>query len=93
MVLIADSILSEMAFEMLKGYGDESAGQWIESRPKAFHLRRRLTLEEQNRTGRECDLRGTEEGEKRFETMKQILPQQLLMMAIEELQSSEQKEK
>lgn len=79
--------LRDAAYELLDGYGDAQAGEWTEDRPRAFHLRRRLTLEEAKNIGPAVDCRRTPEAMKRFSAMKAILPEFYLPIAIEELES------
>lgn len=85
MVMVRSSALREMAFEMLEGYGDASLGEWIEDRPKALHLRRRLTVDEQARVGDPMDCRGTEEGKRRLLAIENMFPPALLRFAEAEL--------
>ena len=74
-----------MAYEMLDGFGDASLGEWTEDRPKAFHLRRRLNAQEEKRVGPAVDCRTTEEGQQRYEAIKNILPPQTLYLVREEV--------
>ena len=50
----------------LEGVGDEVSGQWEEYTGKAFHIRRRLTVEEQEPIGPAVDVRGTAEARNRI---------------------------
>jgi hypothetical protein len=66
----------------LEGVGDEVAGQWHEYTGKAFHVRRRLTLEEQDLIGPAVDVRGTPEALSRINAIMIVqpyLPEALLM--------------
>jgi len=74
-----------MAFEMLDGYGDSQAGEWTEDRARAFHLRRRLTKDEQWLVGDAVDCRTTDEGARRFQAIKSVLPRQVYPLVEEEL--------
>lgn len=74
-----------MARDVLFGYGDASAGEWVEDRPRAFHLRRRLTSAEQRHVGDALDCRNSEEGRMRYEAIKTFLPEAALPMVLEEL--------
>jgi hypothetical protein len=65
-------VLRDLAFETLTGFGDAAHGEWIENRPKAFHLRRRLTAVEQEQIGDAVDCRGTDEALARFAAMKDV---------------------
>ena len=68
----------------LAGVGDANLGQWQEWTGFAFHVRRRLTAEEQAITGDAIDCRGTDEWQKRYDAMKDKLPAPALGMAIQE---------
>lgn len=48
-----------LAREVLDGLGDASLGEWTEDNPRAFHLRRRLAVEEAAQIGEVIDVRGT----------------------------------
>lgn len=50
---------------MLEGVGSPDLGEWSEWTGVAFHLRRRLTPDEQARVGDAVDLRGTAEARRR----------------------------
>lgn len=56
----------KLAAKALAGVGDQELGQWIHDRPRAFHLRRRLSEREELRTGPVVDLRKTDEGRQRL---------------------------
>jgi hypothetical protein len=58
----------------LEGVGDEVAGQWEEYTGKAFHVRRRLTLEEQDLIGPAVDVRGTPEALSRINAIMIVQP-------------------
>jgi hypothetical protein len=73
---------------MLEGFGDEKLGQWIEDRPRAFHLRRRLTPTEAEKIGPAIDCRGTDEAKDRLMRIKDVLPRQGIAMALAELSPS-----
>lgn len=49
------------ALEELAGVGDPTLGEWHELTKKAYHIRRRLTPEEEAKVGPAIDIRGTEE--------------------------------
>lgn len=53
------------AYKALDGVGDASLGEWTEYSGTAFHLRRRLTAQEQRSVGEVVDVRGTPEAERR----------------------------
>jgi hypothetical protein len=63
----------------------DRAHEWVEYTRYAFHLRRRLTLEEQMTVGNVIDLRGTSEGRFRFEAVKSCLPSAVWQLADLEL--------
>lgn len=50
----------------------------------AYHVRRRLSHDEQAKIGDALDCRGTDEWEKRFEQVKAKLPVQAREMALQE---------
>lgn len=58
----------------LSGVGDASLGEWTERSPHAFHLRRRLSADEQLLVGDVVDVRGIDEGRSRFLAMRAYLP-------------------
>jgi hypothetical protein len=76
-----------MAYETMVDHGDASRGEWIEDREKAFHLRRRLTADEESRVGPAVDCRETDEGVQRFQQMKAVLPHAIYPLVAEELGS------
>jgi len=53
---------------------------------KACHVRRRLSSSEQPLVGDVCDLRGTDEGRRRFSRVKPFLPVAAVRLAYEELE-------
>ena len=77
-----------LAHKALAGVGD-LAHQWEEDRPMAYHVRRRLTPEEAQRTGPVVDLRSTEEGRARYERMLPELPPTVWRMATEEVSEAQ----
>lgn len=58
--------------------------QWEEWTGRAFHLRRRLTAEEQANVGPAVDCRGTPEWGRRFAAVEHLLPPMVRGMAHEE---------
>jgi hypothetical protein len=74
-----------MARELLDGFGDAALGEWTEDRPKAFHLRRRLSAEEEKRVGQAIDCRSTVEAQERYDAIKRFLPSQALYLVVEEV--------
>lgn len=79
-----ERLLRPVAFAQLAGVGD-SDHEWIEWTGRAFHLRRRLTVYEQEAVGAIVDIRGTPEALQRFENVKGELPPKALAFALEEL--------
>jgi hypothetical protein len=71
---LGSKALRELALSALEGVGDEVAGQWEEFTGKAFHIRRRLTLEEQMPIGPAVDVRGTQEALNRINAVRIVLP-------------------
>lgn len=66
----------------VEGVGDEVSGQWEEYTGKAFHVRRRLSAEEQESIGPAIDIRGTPEAMSRINNIRMVmpfLPRELLM--------------
>lgn len=58
----------------MDGVGDEASGQWEEYTGKAFHIRRRLTVEEQASIGEAIDIRGTKEAMNRINAVRIVVP-------------------
>jgi hypothetical protein len=76
-----------MAYEMLDGFGNATLGEWTEDRPVAFHLRRRLNMNEEKHVGEAIDCRLTAEAQQRYEAIKPMLPPQALYLVKEEVPS------
>lgn len=76
--------LRPFAFVALAGVGNWSE-QWQDFSGYAFHLRRRLTEEEQAMVGPAVDCRDSEEGLRRFREIKHVLPQRAILLASKEL--------
>jgi len=68
--------LRKQAFKFIEGVGDASLGQWEEYTGYAFHLRRRLSSDEQIAIGDVVDIRDTDEQERRWLKVRQHLPEQ-----------------
>lgn len=66
--------LRDCARAALQGVGDTSLGQWEHWTGNAYHVRRRLTREEQERVGDAIDIRGTPEADKRRAAVQRFLP-------------------
>jgi hypothetical protein len=78
------------ALRALDGVGEKLLGEWHQDSPRAYHVRRRLTPQEQQRVGDVLDLRGTEEARARCASFLDAMvghPSLPVMrqMAIEEL--------
>lgn len=71
----------------LAGVGDR-AHEFEEWTGYGFHVRRRLTAEEQASIGEALDCRGTEEGWDRLNAVKHLLPPAAIDMAAKELNQS-----
>jgi hypothetical protein len=63
-----------VANDALESVGDKVRGQWIDDRPAAFHLRRRLSETEERITGPVVDVRGLADGIARIEKVKPFIP-------------------
>jgi hypothetical protein len=68
----------------LRGVGDESL-QWAEWTGYAFHVRRRLTADEQKAVGPALDLRGTDSAARRYNAVKDDLPAAAVALAMQEI--------
>lgn len=60
--------------EALSGVGDADQGEWEEWSGFAYHIKRRLSAEEQAQVGDACDIRGTAEAVTRHAAVKLYLP-------------------
>ena len=78
------------AWEVLEGVGDSALGEWEESGDVAYHVRRRLTLEEQSTIGEACDIRGMDEAQDRFHKAWRWLHPQLRQIARAEIEKPHQ---
>jgi hypothetical protein len=72
------------ALVALAGVGDKTLGEWHEWTGRAYHVRRRLTAEEQSLVGEAIDLRGTDEWAIRYEAAKAMLPAPMSRLAFAE---------
>ena len=73
---------AEAAFMALDGVGDKSLGEWFTiGKGGVFHLRRRLSMEEQRLIGPAVDIRGTPESIGRMASVQQYLPSHLRGLA------------
>lgn len=60
--------------------------QWEQDRPGAYHVRRRLTPEEQALVGDAIDIRGTDEARQRLQRALPLLPPPAIAFAYEEIE-------
>ncbi len=65
----------------LAGVGDSRLGEWHEWSGYAYHVRRRLSAEEQLVVGPAVDCRGTDEWQKRYEAMAEFIPKMARRLA------------
>jgi hypothetical protein len=77
-----------VALEALQGIGAANLGEWHEWTGVAYHVRRRLTVDEQLKIGPACDLRGTDEGQKRLDAIRGVLPRRAYFLALDELRTA-----
>ena len=68
------ALMRYYAMQALDGVGDASLGEWGEEGDIAYHVRRRLTLDEQERVGEVVDVRGTPEAQRRLDAVRPWLP-------------------
>lgn len=67
-----EAALRAQAERELDGRGDANLGEWREY-TGYYHLRRRLSAEEEKAVGPVADIRGSYEARKRAKTLKQLL--------------------
>ena len=70
-----EQFLQRAAQDALQGVGSKALGEWIEWTGTYYHIRRRLTKDEQKKVGDMVDVRGTDEAMKRAEAVQRFLPQ------------------
>ena len=68
------SMLRQRAHAALARVGAAELGEWEEWTGRAFHLRRRLSPEEQRAVGDVVDIRGTAEARARLVPVAHLLP-------------------
>lgn len=73
-IVLAEGTLHRYALAALVGVGDARLGEFEEYSGRAFHLRRRLSSEEQLLVGEVVDVRGTPEAERRLRPVRHLLP-------------------
>jgi hypothetical protein len=83
-VYLPNNVLRQIAEDSIKGVGDINY-EWHECSGYAYHIRRRLTVEKQKITGAPIDCRNTNDGLRRYETIKSSLPAIAKFMVQEEL--------
>jgi hypothetical protein len=66
--------LKATVVDELAGVGDAGLGEWHEWSGKAYHVRRRLSEDEQKLVGPVIDIRGTVEATMRLMPVQRILP-------------------
>lgn len=70
--------MRDAARTALLGVGDARLGEWEEYSPgHAYHIKRRLSTEEQDHVGNPVDIRGTPEQDQRCAAMQLYLPAQI----------------
>jgi len=65
--------LRKLALEALYGVGDAALGEWEQEGRTAFHVRRRLSVDEEAAVGPVVDVRGTPEAEARLAPLRPLL--------------------
>lgn len=79
-------VLERIARKQLEGVGASALGEWSECPTGyAFHLRRRLSAEEQARVGPAVDLRNTPEALARWAACEPALPPRARKFAKQEI--------
>lgn len=76
--------LRKKALIALHGIGDLTAGEWEEWTGRAYHVRRRLTPDEERMVGPAVDIRGTAEVLQRYRNMAPYVSDFVRQMAIAE---------
>lgn len=78
--------LERLARAALFGVGDRTK-EWLEWTGRAFHVRRRLTEDEEALVGPASDLRGKPQAMERLKAAWPTLPAPLMRMALEEVKT------
>ena len=81
---VTDTRRRTQALKALEGVGSVILGEWHEARPGAYHVRRRLTLEEQGEMTMR-DIRNTPEAIQRLREMGDDTHPEIKRAACEEL--------
>lgn len=83
---LSDATLRGIALRALKGVGDEGRGAIADERGRlSYQVRRRLSEEEEALIGAACDIRQTEEAQKRYERALRWLRPEFRAMAWQEV--------
>ena len=69
-----EQFLQRAALDALQGVGNKALGEWTEWTGQYYHIRRRLSHDEQKKVGNMLDVRGTDEAVKRAEAIQRFLP-------------------
>lgn len=69
---------------VLRGVGSAARGEWHEYTGYSYHLRRRLSAEEERRVGPAVDIRGTDEARRRRARLLSDLPAAIVALLPEE---------
>jgi len=77
--------LKSLAVQALFGVGDSLLGYWQEWTDQAYHVRCRLSQDEERGIGPAIDIRGTQEAQDRYQSARAFLPGEVLVLAIKEL--------
>jgi len=83
---LPEGTLRSIARTVLEGVGDASLGEWEEMGEKAFHVRRRLTVEEEESVGPVRDIRALPEARQRLQAVALAQPAVPLSWLLEELE-------
>lgn len=73
-----------LAHDVLTGVGEATLGEWHEVGDIAWHLRRRLSSEEEGAVGPVQDIRGTWEATKRKFAIRRHLPAEVQRTPMEQ---------
>ena len=66
----SEIVLFSLARRSLEGVGDATLGEWRDATKNAVHLRRRLSVREEEFIGRAKDIRGTREERRRLKRLR-----------------------
>lgn len=72
------ALLRRIVRQTLDGVGDASRGEWVEYNARAYHLRRRLSVEEEAVIGPAVDIRGSDEHRQRWDAIRPALGPRIL---------------